>query len=104
MQTHLKIRMEILIEAPLRSRLSALLESHEVSGYTIFPAMGGSGGMGDWSRAGMITDFGQMLLFTCILDPGKQDEILTELRDRLADHIGYVTVTEVGVVRPNKFT
>lgn len=103
METHSKIRMDILIEAPLRSRLSALLDGHEVSGYTIFPALGGSGGDGTWSRIGQITDIGQMLLFTCIVDQSRTDEMLENLREELAQHIGYVTTTPVSVIRPNKF-
>ena len=103
MQTHAKIRMDILIEAPLRTQLSALLDQHEVSGYTIFPALGGRGGEGDWSRAGQITEIGQMHLFTCILDQSRCDGLLADLYDQLAAHIGYVTTTDVSVIRPQKF-
>ena len=103
METHPKIRMDILIEAPLRNRLSDLLARHDVSGFTIFPAIGGQGGEGDWSRIGQITDMGQMLLFTCILDRSRASEMLEELYEDLADHIGYVTTTDVNVIRPNKF-
>ena len=103
MQTHSKIRMDILIEAPLRPRLSALLERHRVSGYTIFPALGGRGGEGDWSRTGQITEIGQMLLFTCILDRSRCDGLLQALHGKLAEHIGYVTTTDVSVIRPQKF-
>ncbi len=95
--------MDILIEAPLRQRLSGLLERHEVSGYTIFPALGGSGIDGTWSRMGQITDIGQMLLFTCILDQSRAEALLEELHETMADHIGYVTTTEVNVIRANKF-
>ena len=103
METHIKIRMDILIEAPLRKRLSALLDQHDVSGYTIFPALGGSGTDGNWSRIGQITDIGQMLLFTCILDQSRSDPLLDALREKLSEHIGYVTTTTVNVIRPNKF-
>lgn len=103
MQTHAKTRLEILIEAPLRSRLCALLDEYEVSGYTIFRALGGRGVDGDWSRSGQITDMGQMLLFTCVLDPSRCDDLLEALRDGLAEHIGYVTATDVRVIRPQKF-
>lgn len=103
METHSKIRMDILIEAPLRKRLTTLLDGHEVSGYTIFPALGGAGGDGAWSRLGQITDIGQMLLFTCIVDQSRTDDILEDLRTGLAQHIGYVTTTPVNVIRPNKF-
>ena len=103
METHTKIRMDILIEAPLRNRLTILLEEHQVSGYTIFPALGGSGIDGNWSRMGQITDIGQMLLFTCILDQSRSDPLLRALGEKMADHIGYVTTTSVNVIRPNKF-
>jgi hypothetical protein len=103
MQTHAKIRMDILIEAPLRARLSALLGAQEVSGYTIFAALGGQGGDGDWSRTGQITEIDQMLLFTCIIDQSRCDGLLEALRDQLAEHIGYVTTSEVEVIRPQKF-
>ena len=103
METHIKTRMDILIEAPLRGRLSDLLDEHQVSGYTIFPALGGSGLDGNWSRMGQITDIGQMLLFTCILDQGRSDALLADLGAKLAEDIGYVTTTNVNVIRPNKF-
>ena len=103
METHTKIRMDILVEAPLRKRLTSLLEEHHVSGYTIFPALGGSGIDGNWSRMGQITDIGQMLLFTCILDSSRAAVLLEALYETLADHIGYVTTCEVNVIRPQKF-
>ncbi|MEM6660636.1 MAG: transcriptional regulator [Pseudomonadota bacterium] len=103
MQTHQKLRMDILIEAPLKAKLSAMLEAHEVSGFTVFPALGGSGGDGDWSRIGQITDIGQMLLFTCILDEARSNGLLEELYASLSDHIGYVTTSDVSVIRPRKF-
>lgn len=103
MQTHEKLRMDILIEAPLRARLTALLDAHDVSGYTIFPSLGGRGVDGDWSRTGQITDIGQMLSFVCILDHARAERVLEALHETLADHIGYVTTSEVQVIRPKKF-
>ena len=58
---------------------------------------------GDWSRAGQITEIGQMLLFTCILDQSRCDDLLADLHDQLVAHIGYVTTTDVSVIRPQKF-
>lgn len=103
METHVKIRLDILIEAPLRSRLETLLETHGVSGYTIFPALGGHGPDGDWSRSGQITELGKRVLFTCILDRTRCDPLLEALYENLSDHIGYVSMMEVSVIRPNKF-
>lgn len=103
METHEKLRMDILIEAPLQGRLSEMLDSHDVSGYTIFPALGGRGLDGTWSRMGQITAMGQMVLFTCILDRARSDALLDDLYDRMAHHIGYVTTSDVSVIRHEKF-
>ena len=104
METTAKIRMDILIEAPFRQRLSETLDRHGVSGYTIFHAIGGRGGEGEWSRTGQITDMGQMMLFTCILDQSTAEVVLDELSRTMAEHIGYVTTSDVRVIRPRKFT
>lgn len=103
METYKKIRMDILIEAPFKNRLKVLLDAHGVSGYTIFSPLEGKGLTGDWARAGMITDFGQMLLCVCIVDGDRRDPILDELRAQLFDHVGFVTLSEVEVIRPSKF-
>lgn len=103
METHAKIRMDILVEAPLRTRFSALLDQFGVSGYTIFSALGGRGSAGLWIRAGLVTDVGQMLLFVCILDPDRREALLETIFERYADQIGYVTISPVEVVRPQKF-
>lgn len=103
METHAKIRLDILIEAPMRKRLSSLLDRHGVSGYTFFSALGGQGETAPWSRAGLVTDVGQMLLFVCVLDVEKRASVLAALAEELAEHIGYVTASEVEVIRPSKF-
>lgn len=103
METHEKLRMDILIEAPLQGRLSEMLDRHKVSGYTIFPALGGRGLDGAWSRTGQITAVGQMVLFTCILDRGRGGALLDDLYARMAHHIGYVTTSDVSVIRQEKF-
>jgi hypothetical protein len=103
MQTHDKIRMDILIEAPARDRLSAFLDRQGVSGYTLFSAIGGKGGGHAWARAGLITDVGQMTLFVCILDRDRRETVLDALYDSFRDHIGFVTTSDVQVIRPDKF-
>ncbi|MEO1291613.1 MAG: transcriptional regulator [Pseudomonadota bacterium] len=103
MQTFPKTRIEILIEAPLKARLAALLDAHGVSGYTIFSAKGGKGADGAWSRTGQIAEIGHMLLFVCILDKDKREGLLGALQDTLAPHIGYVLASDAEVIRPSKF-
>lgn len=104
METHTKIRMEVLIEAPFKHRLVELLDGHGVSGYTVFSATAGRGeGSPRWARAGMISDVGKMLLFVCILDSERRDAVLEALFTQLTAHIGFVTTSEVQVIRPTKF-
>jgi len=104
METFTRIRMDILVEAPLKARVAKLLDEEGVSGYTIFSALGGRGADDLWSRAGHITDVGQMLMFICILDADRREPILNRLNAQYADQIGFVTTSDVQVIRPTKFT
>ena len=54
MQTHLAKRVEIIIEAPMETRLTEALERAGVSGFTVLPVLGGSGRSGRWSREGQL--------------------------------------------------
>ena len=44
MQTHPAKRVAIIIEAPMERRLRTTLEAADVTGFTIVPVLGGSGG------------------------------------------------------------
>lgn len=104
METFTRIRMDILVEAPLKARIARLLDEEGVSGYTIFSALGGRGADALWARAGHITEVGQMLNFVCIVDLDRREPILNLLIERYADQIGFVTTSEVQVIRPTKFS
>jgi nitrogen regulatory protein PII len=43
MKTHQAKRVEIIIEAPMETRLTAALERAGVTGFTVLPVLGGSG-------------------------------------------------------------
>lgn len=103
MQTHRKKRIEIIIEAPLQKRLTELLEGSEVSGFTILPAIAGQGEEGSWQRAGQVSDAGRMVIVICIVDPGRADEIVESIYGLLSRQIGIVTISDVEVIRTDKF-
>ena len=103
MQTHAKKQITIIVERPLVNRLTHYLEREEVTGYTVLPALGGSGSEGAWSREGMIGDTGQMVQVVCILDPARLDAVLDGAYAILSHQIGIVTVQDVSVVRPERF-
>ena len=102
-QTHPKKRIEIVIEAPLQNRLTTLLEGSHVRGFTVMPALAGHGEKGSWQRAGQVSDAGRMVVVVCIVDPKHADETVESIYGLLARQIGIVTVSDVEVVRTEKF-
>ncbi len=102
MRTHPKKKIEIVVEAPLRSRLLGLLDRLEVSGYTVLPAVAGRGHHGAWEE-GHISDADRMVVVVCLVDSGRLDAILDAVYGALAERIGIVYVADVAVVRPDHF-
>lgn len=102
MQTHRAKRVEIVIEAPLQSRLTAALHKAGVTGYTILPVLGGSGRSGDWTRDGQVGR-GGMVAVICILRPDRLDTLLDAAFAVVSPHIGVVTVTDCDVLRAERF-
>ena len=103
MQTHRKKRIEIVIEAPLLKRLIELLERSTVGGFTVLPALAGHGHEGSWAREGQVSSAGQMIVVVCIVDPGRAEEIVESVYELLSRQIGIITISDVEVIRPEKF-
>lgn len=103
MQSHRKKRIEIIIEAPLRTRLADLLNRTGVEGYTVLPAIAGRGVETDWHREGQVTTAGQMIMVVCIVDPEQADEIVEAVYGMLSRHHGIVSLSDVEVIRRERF-
>lgn len=103
MQTHTAKRIEIIIEAPLERRLTAVLDEAGARGYTILPVLGGNGQSGPWSREGQVSRAGGMVAVVCITSPDRVDPLLDAAFKVVERHIGVVSVGDVEVVRPNRF-
>ncbi|MEM7619846.1 MAG: DUF190 domain-containing protein [Pseudomonadota bacterium] len=103
MPTHKKTKIEILIEASFEKKLSELLDTLDVKGYTVYPVVSGKGEHGNWSRRGVINVVGQMLLFITIIDSAKAHDIAQKIHDTIEDHLGIITLSEVEVFRDKKF-
>ena len=103
MQTYPKKRIEIIIEAPLRKRLTDLLDRHEVNGYTVLPAIAGRGVDTHWHREGQVTPVGQMVMVVCIVDPSRSDAIVESIYKLLSRQFGIVSLSDVEVIREEKF-
>ncbi|WP_420413242.1 P-II family nitrogen regulator [Roseibium sp.] len=96
-------RVEIIIEAPMESRLTDAIERAGVTGYTILPVLGGSGRSGRWSREGQVSRAGGMVAITCIIRPERLDELLESAFEVVERHIGVVSVTDCQVLRAERF-
>lgn len=102
MQTHAAKRVEILIEAPMESRLTEALRAAGVRGYSVLPVLGGSGRSGPWSREGQVGRTG-MVAVICLVSPDRLDATLDAAFAVVERHIGVVNITEAQVIRPNRF-
>lgn len=103
MQTYRKLRIDILIEAPLIDRLLNRLDQLPITGYTVLPALAGRGADGSWKRDGLISGTGQMLLAFCIVDEANKDKVLDAIFEMIERQMAIVTVSDVEVIRPDRF-
>ncbi|MEQ8332840.1 transcriptional regulator [Nisaea sp.] len=104
MQTHSKVRLDILIEQLAVPRLAAMLDSlRGVNGYTILPVQGGSGLNGIWTRDGQVAGAEGMMMLWCILDRHHKDTVLEAVFGFVNERAGLITVSDVKVVRADKF-
>ena len=102
-QTHLKKRVEIVVEAPVLRRLVDRLDAAAVTGYTVIPALAGRGRDGSWRGEGLAGDAGRMVMVVCITDPSKVDTVLETVYAVVQRQIGIVTVSDVQVIRAEHF-
>lgn len=96
-------RVEIIIEAPMETRLTDALEGAGVTGYTILPVMGGSGRSGRWSREGQVSRAGGMVAIVCIIRPDRLDLLLDAAFTVVERHIGVISVSDCAVLRAERF-
>ena len=104
METHPKVRLDILIEQLAVPRLGTLLDTLPgVNGYTILPVQGGSGLNGIWTRDGQIAGAEGMMMIWCILDAQHKEAVLKSVFEFVNARAGLITVSNVDVVRPERF-
>lgn len=103
MQTHAAKRVVITIEAIMQKRLTDALEGAGVTGYSILDVIGGSGRSGRWTSEGQISRASGMVQVICIIKPERIDALLESAFKVVDKHIGVVTVTDVEVIRAERF-
>jgi len=102
-KTYAKKRLSIIIEAPFMSRLLEMLEELNVPGYTVLPALAGSGNNGSWRRDALSSDARRMVQVLIVLDADKVPPVLNAVSGVLKHQIGIVTLADVEVLRPELF-
>jgi PII-like signaling protein len=103
MELHSKKRIELIIEKMAHKRACRVLEAVGMTGYTVLPAMAGYGGGNRWNRETDISSARDMVVIVSIGDTHRVTEAMEQISDILGDHIGVVSVTDVDVLRPDRF-
>lgn len=103
METYSKKRIEIVIEAPALSKVLRVFDARKVLGYTIVPALAGSGHEGRWESSGSVGESGRMLMVVSVLDGSELDLVLSDLEQIIRSQIGIVLISDVQVIRRDHF-
>lgn len=103
MKTHRAKRVAVIIEAVMQSRLTEAMQAAGVTGYTILPVLGGSGRSGEWSQEGQVSRGSGMVQVVCVIRPERLDALLEGAFRVVERHIGVITVSDVEVLRAERF-
>ena len=103
MDRHPKKRIEIVIETPLVGRVTGRLDQMNVSGYSVQALAAGRGQGGAWSADGQVGTAMQMSLIVCIADGVITDAIVDSVFQVVSKQTGFVTVSDVHVIRSDRF-
>ena len=100
---HRKRRLELIIERMAWKRASRVLEQAGLTGFTVLPAIAGFGGGNRWTRDTDISGSSDMVVVVSIGDEEVVGKALTELQRLFESHIGVLNVSDVDVMRPERF-
>ena len=103
MHTFAKKQIQIICERPILKRVQRHLAGNGVKGFTVLPALSGLGSEGEWDREGMVGDVGQMVMVLVVLDAADLDRVLTDIFEVVSPQMGVITISDVSVVRPDRF-
>ena len=98
-----KKRIELIIERMAYKRACRILEAQDVTGYTVLPAMAGFGNGNHWTRDTDISASRDMVVVICVTDVQHAERCLEQIGSLLGEHVGIVTVSDVDVLRPDRF-
>ncbi len=100
---HKKRRLELIIERMALRRAQDILENAGLTGYTAISAEAGFGGKRRWRRGGDLSRSEEMVVVISIGDEEKIDRALEDIQKLLEAQIGVLSVSDVDVMRPERF-
>jgi nitrogen regulatory protein PII len=100
---HPKKRIDIIVEKPLLRTLTETLDQADVRGYSVLPILKGRGMQNAWTSEGQVSDAASMLALFCIVDIAQADRVVDAVFAAIHDRIGFVTMSDVSVIRPERF-
>ncbi len=101
MPTVARKKLEIVVEAPVLRRLEAILSEEGVRGWSVFRSTEGAGSHGEWR-----SDFPavqEKRLVWAVTSADTAERVLQRILPFLEDYPGVVCVSDVGVLRPDRF-
>jgi PII-like signaling protein len=103
MTRYAKKRLELIIEKPAFKRACRILEDAGVKGYTAFSAFAGYGGGMRWQRGTDLSASRDMIMIVAVLDQAIVEKAIDDLESLIGSHIGLLNLSDVQVLRPEKF-
>lgn len=100
--THVAKRIEVLVDAPLVPRIAEALNAAGATGYSVFRALSGSGRGGQWAEE-QVTAAESKLMVVAITTGEHADAVVDRLAPLLDSHGLLLTLSDVAVVRPQRF-
>ena len=101
-ETVTRKRIEILVDKPLAQVPIRAAADAGIAGYSLVPVQSGSGRHGNW-RKDRISGAENKVLFLTIASEEKADALVDALAPKLDSHSLLLTVSNVKVVRGDRF-
>ena len=95
-------RIEVVIEANMAQQAIALAVENGVRGYSILPVLGGKGDLGVW-KSGELSDAFDYVCIFAITQEDTARKWVAALGEVLTDYSGIVAMSDVDVLRVEKF-
>ena len=102
MQTHSRKKLELIIESAHMNPIKEILERHGNQAYTVVPCLSGRGARGDWTPD-RLTQAGSRILLITVAEATIIRSILEDVQIVLEQLPGVVFVSDVEVLRPERF-